>query len=116
MDSIADKALIVSVFFALVGQDLMFAWMAAVMVVRELAVTGLRMAALETGKVISANQWGKAKMVSQSLAILAILLGFAEPGLWFMWLALILTLISGWSYLKDTPKILSAAAEQDGNL
>jgi hypothetical protein len=33
-----------------------------------------------------------------------------------MWLALILTLISGWSYLKDTPKILSAAAEQDGNL
>src|SRR3712207_1899780 len=37
MDSIADKALIVSLFFALVGEGSMASWMAAVMVIREFA-------------------------------------------------------------------------------
>ncbi|HWS81672.1 MAG TPA: CDP-diacylglycerol--glycerol-3-phosphate 3-phosphatidyltransferase, partial [Rubrobacter sp.] len=66
MDSIADKALIVSLFFALVGEGSMAAWMAAIMVIREFAVTGLRMVALEAGEVIAANRWGKAKMNAQS--------------------------------------------------
>ena len=78
MDSIADKALIVSLFFALVGEGSMAAWMAAIMVIREFAVTGLRMVALEAGEVIAANRWGKAKMNAQSLAVFILLLG--KPG------------------------------------
>ncbi len=78
MDSIADKALIVSLFFALVGEGSMAAWMAAIMVIREFAVTGLRMVALEGGEVIAANRWGKAKMNAQSIAVFILLLG--EPG------------------------------------
>jgi CDP-diacylglycerol--glycerol-3-phosphate 3-phosphatidyltransferase len=111
MDSIADKALIVSLFFALVGEGLMPAWMAAVMVVREFAVTGLRMVALERGEVIAANRWGKAKMVSQSVAVLILLLGYAAVGLAAMSVALVLTLLSGWSYLKDAPRLLRSAGE-----
>ncbi|HZG64100.1 MAG TPA: CDP-diacylglycerol--glycerol-3-phosphate 3-phosphatidyltransferase [Rubrobacteraceae bacterium] len=114
MDSIADKALIVSLFFALVAEGSMPAWMAAIMVVREFAVTGLRMVALESGEVIAANRWGKAKMVSQSLAVFILLLGYASLGYWTMLVATVLTLLSGWSYLKDTPRILaSSSAEQD---
>lgn len=116
MDSIADKAVIVSMFFALVAEGSMPAWMAATMVVREFAVTGLRMVALESGEVISANRWGKAKMVSQSLAVLILLLGYATLGYWAMLVATILTLLSGWSYLKDTPRILAATARQDRKL
>ncbi len=126
MDSIADKALIVSLFFALVAEGSMPAWMAAVMVVREFAVTGLRMVALEAGEVIAANRWGKAKMVSQSAAVLILLLGdpvgtgwravMTDIGYWAMLLATILTLLSGWSYLKDTPRILAATAGQDRKL
>ncbi len=117
MDSVADKALIVSLFFALVAEGSMPAWMAAIMVVREFAVTGLRMVALESGEVIAANRWGKAKMNSQSLAILILLLGYAEVGYWAMLIATILTLLSGWSYLKDTPRILAATAgEEDRKL
>ena len=56
----------------------MAAWMAAIMVIREFAVTGLRMVALEAGEVIAANRWGKAKMNAQSLAVFILLLG--EPG------------------------------------
>ncbi|HET7478291.1 MAG TPA: CDP-diacylglycerol--glycerol-3-phosphate 3-phosphatidyltransferase [Rubrobacteraceae bacterium] len=126
MDSIADKALIVSLFFALVGIGLMPSWMAAIMVIREFAVTGLRMVALESGEVIAANSWGKAKMNSQSVAVFVLLLGYAleggtgdlfvAAGWWLMLVAVVLTLISGWSYLKDTPRILSVQSERDQRL
>jgi CDP-diacylglycerol---glycerol-3-phosphate 3-phosphatidyltransferase len=126
MDSIADKALIVSVFFALVGEGSMAAWMAAIMVIREFAVTGLRMVALEAGEVIAANRWGKAKMNAQSIAVFILLLG--EPGAagwrgvmvvvgwWAMLVAVALTLLSGWSYLRDTPRILSITSKRDQRL
>ncbi len=113
MDSVADKALIVTLFFAFVAEGSMPAWMAAIMTVREFAVTGLRMVAIEAGKVIAANSWGKAKMVSQSFAVLILLFGYTEVGYWAMLVATILTLLSGWSYLKDTPKILAASAGRD---
>ncbi|ABG04184.1 CDP-diacylglycerol--glycerol-3-phosphate 3-phosphatidyltransferase [Rubrobacter xylanophilus DSM 9941] len=125
MDSIADKALIVSVFFALVDLGLMASWMAAIMVIREFAVTGMRMVALEGGEVIAANRWGKAKMNAQSLAVFVLLLGHAglwmpgllvEAGWWLMVVAVILTLVSGWSYLKDTPRILSIQSRRDQRL
>ena len=113
MDSVADKALISTMFFALVAEGSMAAWMAAVMVVREFAVTGLRMVALEAEEVIAANRWGKAKMVAQSAAVFILLVGYFEVGYWVMLLATVLTLLSGWSYLKDTPRILAATAGQD---
>ncbi|AHY46465.1 pgsA: CDP-diacylglycerol--glycerol-3-phosphate 3-phosphatidyltransferase [Rubrobacter radiotolerans] len=125
MDSIADKALIVSVFFALVELGLMASWMAAIMVIREFAVTGLRMVALESGEVIAANSWGKAKMNAQSVAVFVLLLSltgwlapgfFAGLGWWLMVVAVVLTLISGWSYLKDTPRILSVQSRRDQRL
>jgi CDP-diacylglycerol--glycerol-3-phosphate 3-phosphatidyltransferase len=116
MDSVADKALISTMFFALVAEGSMPAWMAAVMVVREFAVTGLRMVALEGEEVIAANRWGKAKMVTQSVAVFILLIGYFQVGYWVMLLATVLTLLSGWSYLKDTPKILAATAGQDRKL
>ncbi len=116
MDSVADKALISTMFFALVAEGSMPAWMAAVMVVREFAVTGLRMVALEAEEVISANRWGKAKMVAQSAAVFILLVGYFQVGYWVMLVATVLTLLSGWSYLKDTPRILAATAGQDRKL
>jgi CDP-diacylglycerol--glycerol-3-phosphate 3-phosphatidyltransferase len=126
MDSIADKALIVSLFFALVDEGSMAAWMAAIMVIREFAVTGLRMVALEAGEVIAANRWGKAKMNAQSLAILILLIGMpngdgwrlvmSDIGWWVMLVATVLTIISGWSYLRDTPRILSITSQRDQRL
>jgi CDP-diacylglycerol--glycerol-3-phosphate 3-phosphatidyltransferase len=113
MDSVADKALISTMFFALVAEGSMPAWMAAVMVVREFAVTGLRMVALEAEEVIAANRWGKAKMVSQSAAVFILLVGYFQVGYWVMLVATVLTLLSGWSYLKDAPRILAATAGQD---
>jgi CDP-diacylglycerol---glycerol-3-phosphate 3-phosphatidyltransferase len=104
----------------------MAAWMAAVMVIREFAVTGLRMVALEAGEVIAANKWGKAKMNAQSLAVFILLLGdpdaggwqglMSQIGWWAMLVAVVLTVLSGWSYLKDTPRILSITSKRDQRL
>jgi CDP-diacylglycerol--glycerol-3-phosphate 3-phosphatidyltransferase len=126
MDSIADKALIVSIFFALVGEGSMASWMAAIMVIREFAVTGLRMVALEGGEVIAANSWGKAKMNAQSLGVFILLVGIpgaegwrgavSTLGWWVMLLAVVLTLLSGWSYLRDTPRILAITSKRDQRL
>ena len=55
-------------------------------------------------------------MVSQSLAIFILLLGYITPGYWAMLVATILTLLSGWSYLKDTPRILTATGRRDRRL
>jgi CDP-diacylglycerol--glycerol-3-phosphate 3-phosphatidyltransferase len=49
-------------------------------------------------------------MVSQSLAVLILLLGYTALGYWAMLLATALTLLSGWSYLKDAPRIIAATA------
>src|ERR671933_406142 len=59
---------------------------------------------------IAAINWGKAKMVSQSIAVLILLFGYIQVGYWAMLIATILTLLSGWSYLKDAPKVLAASA------
>lgn len=113
MDSVADKVVLVSLFFAFVAEGSMPAWMATTMVVREFAVTGLRMVSVEAGEVIPANNWGKAKMVSQSLAVLILLLGYVDLGYWAMLIATVLTLLSGWSYLREAPRIMATSAGQD---
>ena len=112
MDSIADKVIMVTLFFAFVAEGSMVPWMAAIMAVREFIVTGFRMVAIEAGEVIAANNWGKAKMVSQSIAVLILLFGYTQVGYWAMLAATVLTLLSGWSYLKYTPKILAASAAE----
>jgi len=120
MDPIADKILILSAFLAFVEMELIPAWMVVVIFFREAAITGLRVAALTKGKVIQSDDGGKHKTVSQVIAIFAILLFiiFREAGIkvfrfWnegiervykdaiFVWMlvTIILTLISGISYL-----------------
>ena len=120
MDPIADKILVLSAFLAFVEMELIPAWMVVIIIFRDVAVTGLRMSALAKGKVISADEGGKHKMVSQVVAIIVVLffLIFREAGMkvfhfWsvstehiykdailvLMSITTLLTLISGMSYL-----------------
>ena len=126
MDPIADKILVLSAFLAFVEMELIPAWMVVIIIFRDVAVTGLRMSALTKGKVISADEGGKHKMVSQVFAILTILffLIFREAGMkvFYFWNAsterlykdaifilmlvtTLLTLISGMSYLIKNRRV-----------
>ncbi|HEY2380886.1 MAG TPA: CDP-diacylglycerol--glycerol-3-phosphate 3-phosphatidyltransferase [Terriglobia bacterium] len=78
LDPVADKLLISSAFIALVQLQLVHAWMVAIIVGREFAVTGLRSIASAQGFTIDASQFGKIKMVTQVAAITFLILGM--PG------------------------------------
>lgn len=78
IDSLADKLLITCTLIALVEMDRVWGWVAMVVVAREFAVTGLRLVAAQD-EVISASRSGKAKMVLQVVAVLALILNTAYP-------------------------------------
>ena len=69
MDPLADKLLIVAALISLVSLDRLAAWVAMVIIARELAVTGLRALAAEQGVVIAASWMGKVKTALQVAAI-----------------------------------------------
>jgi CDP-diacylglycerol--glycerol-3-phosphate 3-phosphatidyltransferase len=75
LDPIADKLLIAAAFISLVQLDpaLVPAWMVVIIIGREFAVSGLRSIAATQGFTIAANEWGKAKMVSQVVAVCIII-------------------------------------------
>ncbi|MEZ5290252.1 MAG: CDP-diacylglycerol--glycerol-3-phosphate 3-phosphatidyltransferase [Vicinamibacterales bacterium] len=81
LDPIADKLLISATLVSLVQIDLAPAWMVAVIIGRELAVTGLRSVALSRGLVVPASPLGKLKMVAQVVAVLLLLLGWERAPL-----------------------------------
>ena len=74
MDPLADKVMVLSAMVCLVSQDLADVWIVVLMLAREFMVTSIRLVAADRGRVIAANMWGKAKTVSQIVAILAVLL------------------------------------------
>jgi CDP-diacylglycerol---glycerol-3-phosphate 3-phosphatidyltransferase len=74
MDPLADKLLISAALISLVQLDLATAWMVAIIIGREFAVTGLRSLAYARGVVIPASPLGKIKMVAEVVAILALIL------------------------------------------
>src|SRR5437870_10578698 len=65
MDPLVDKILICSAFIAFVGLKVIPAWVAVIIVARELAITGLRLLAASKQMVLPAENWGKAKTISQ---------------------------------------------------
>src|SRR3989304_9559383 len=66
LDPVADKLLVAAALVALVQVEMIGAWVAMVIIGRELAVTGLRGVALSMGVVVPASKLGKLKTVSRS--------------------------------------------------
>jgi len=111
LDPIADKALVLATLVMLIGEGVAPAWMVALIVVRELLVSGLRLAAIERGVVMGARDLGKLKTWAQTLA--AAVGGLAAAGFWgdeVAWwallIALALTWISGLDYARVAPRVL----------
>lgn len=73
MDPLADKIMVISALVCFVSEGLANVWLVLLIIFREFMVTSVRLVAADTGVVVAANNWGKAKTVSQIVAILAIL-------------------------------------------
>ena len=99
MDPVADKLLVIAALVVLVAQDRLAAWVAIVIVVREVAVTLARMQAPE---VIAAAGWGKLKTALQVLALFFLILLDPSPT-WvdvLVYAAVAATIISGVDFFR----------------
>jgi CDP-diacylglycerol--glycerol-3-phosphate 3-phosphatidyltransferase len=107
MDPLADKLLVSAALIMLIPLGRAPAWMAFIIVGRELAVTGLRGLAAAEGIILAPDRWGKAKTLLQMAALTALILHYPYDGIDFhglgmglLWLALVATLVSGVSYFR----------------
>lgn len=113
MDPLADKLLIVAALISLVSLNRLAAWVAMVIITRELAVTVLRLGATQAGVVMPASMFGKVKTCLQIAAILAVIAVHGQP-LWvslLVYLAVLVTVLSGLDYFFGLRRHMQKAAQ-----
>ena len=128
MDPLADKILVCAAFVFLTERGFCPVWVTALVMGREFLVTGLRQVAIEAGEVLAADRLGKWKTGLQLTYCITGMVWLAFDGLgtqdpvsrllrylsnpdsWLMpgslWLAVVLTLVSGANYLKSCSGLL----------
>ena len=115
LDPLADKLLVAVALIMLIPLDRVPSWMVAVIIGREILVTGLRVVAVTEGLVISASRLGKYKTVLQILSVICLLIhyeyqlniqssyfliNFNEMGMGLLWIAMFVTVWSGIDYFR----------------
>jgi CDP-diacylglycerol---glycerol-3-phosphate 3-phosphatidyltransferase len=114
LDPIADKLLTSAAFISLVQLDLAPAWMVALIIGREFAITALRSLAYTRGITIPASRLGKIKMASQVATILLLILG-GGPMPWLLpigtatlWVVVVMAVWSAADYYRRFQVLLNA--------
>ncbi len=131
-DPLADKIMILAALACFVQLGLTNAVVLTVIVSREFMVTAIRLVASAKGKVVAANNWGKAKTISQIAAVLLVMLlqyileldamkiisitNYDQAAFWFMitdevviWISAALTVISGVIYMVQNFEFIKNA-------
>jgi CDP-diacylglycerol---glycerol-3-phosphate 3-phosphatidyltransferase len=107
LDPIADKLLIAAALISLVEIRRVAAWVATVIIGRDIAITGLRAIAASQGLIIAASQLGKYKMAAEVIAVIFLILDSGVSriaglrlslGGFALGVALILSAVSGIDY------------------
>ena len=107
MDPLADKVLVMTAMLMFVSWGQMPAWVLAVVLARELAVSGLRMIAATEGKVIAAAWSGKVKTASTMVCIILMLLPIPPVLNTVCWgIILITTVYSGVEYFTKNKHVI----------
>ncbi len=118
LDPLADKLLISATLVSLVQIDLAPAWRVAVIISREIAVTGLRNLAYSRGLAMPASGLGKLKMASQVTAILLLILGWERVprllmlGQAALWVVLFTALVSAVDYYQGFQRAMNSRDEK----
>jgi CDP-diacylglycerol---glycerol-3-phosphate 3-phosphatidyltransferase len=117
MDPLADKLLIVAALVSLVSLHRLAAWVAMVIITRELAVTVLRLGATQAGVVMAASMFGKVKTCLQIVAILAVIAVHGQPTwvLALLYATVVVTVLSGLDFFFGLRRRMQQAqAPADG--
>jgi CDP-diacylglycerol---glycerol-3-phosphate 3-phosphatidyltransferase len=109
IDPLADKLLTAAALISLVQMDMVSAWIVAVIVGREFAITTLRAVAYARGVAMPASRLGKVKMIGEVVAILALILAHGPVpladtldliGQIALWFVLVTALVSAADYFR----------------
>lgn len=126
-DPLADKILIISCLVCFLSLGLIDIVSVLIVISREFIVTSVRLIAAEHGTVISANNWGKIKTVSQISSIISVIalqaigevliqLNFSNVdiylnisntiGVFLIWVSVVLTVVSGIIYIYNNRDLI----------
>ncbi len=100
LDPLADKMLVLAGFIGLIVLDRASAFAIFLILTREFFITGLRVVAVAEGKDVASSMAGKIKTVVQMIAIGFLIMNWPF-GAELLWLAVALTLYSGYEYIRD---------------
>ena len=123
LDPIADKLIVMAALIMILPFDRVPAWMVLVILGREMVITGLRAIASDEGIVIHASNLGKYKTIFQLVAIIGLLLHYDyrwffsvdhpllvvnmhHVGMFYLWIATIITIWSGLDYLYKFIRVI----------
>lgn len=124
LDPLADKMLTTAAFLGFIelGLGVGIVWITFIVLIREFLITSLRLVSAGKGKVIAANIWGKAKTVSQMVAVILTIFGQYLVSLMpknvslsfaveivtnaSLWISAVLTVISGVIYVVQNAKFI----------
>ena len=121
MDPVADKLLVMAALLIFIEDGTIPAWAVAIILGREFIVSALRMVAASEGLVIAANMWGKAKTMITMITLIfllcpigPILLGPVSLQNIMIWITVIITAISGTTYITDNFAVIKDGFTQKG--
>ena len=121
MDPVADKLLVMAALLIFIEDGTIPAWMVAIILGREFIVSALRMVAASEGLVIAANMWGKAKTMVTMITLIFLLcpigpvmLGPISLQDLMVWITVVITAISGTTYITDNFAVIKDGFTQKG--
>jgi CDP-diacylglycerol--glycerol-3-phosphate 3-phosphatidyltransferase len=104
MDPVADKLMVAAALLSLVSLHKVAPWVAMLVIAREFAVSGLRIAAGARGVVIPASGLGKLKTIVQVAAVLALIAAPDVKDAWvqaLVYAMVLITVVSGADYFLN---------------
>jgi CDP-diacylglycerol--glycerol-3-phosphate 3-phosphatidyltransferase len=107
LDPLADKVLVLGAMFTLVGNGVFWVVPVVIIAAREFVISMYRTVVGSKGVSVPASKMAKNKTLAQQLAVgFALLPLTAVDATWlwkgFLWLAVVLALVSGWAYLRGS--------------
>lgn len=118
LDPVADKMLSGACLILLADSQALPAWICGFLLCRDIAVSGMRLVAAESGQTIQVSAFGKLKTVVQDVGIFSLLVGsdileipFRATGMVCIWTALAISLYSGYLYFEDFLRITETQTE-----
>src|SRR5215211_1081079 len=119
MDPVADKLMVAAALISLVSLDKLAPWVAMIIIAREFAVSGLRIAAGQRGAVLPASGLGKLKAIVQVVAVLALMAAPDPQSAWvqaLVYAMVLITVVSGEDYFLNFRRKLDELGRTRGQV